>query len=72
MCRDVSSTSQRNVALQLAPATAPDRPPQAALPTSGQLVVRVKRSGGAVVLNNAPGYTRSQAGRTAVWAGPVP
>ena len=72
MCRDVSSTSPRNVALQLAPATAPDRPLQAALPTSGRLVARVNGSGGAVVLNNAPSYTRSQAGRIAVWAGPVP
>jgi hypothetical protein len=72
MCRDVSSTSLRNVALQLAPATAPDRPPQAALPTSKHLVARVKRSRGAVVLNNAPGYTGSQAGRNAVWAGPIP
>jgi hypothetical protein len=72
MCRDVSSTSPRNVALQLAPATAPDRSPQAVLPTSERLVARGKRSGGAVVLNNAPGYTGSQAGRIAVWAGPVP
>jgi hypothetical protein len=72
MCRDVSSTSPRNVALQLAPTTAPDRPPQAALPASGQVVARFRRSGGAVVLNNASSYTDPQAGRIAVWAGPVP